>query len=188
MAKTVDQFSTLENFRTKHNELAIDFGDISGLRTDAKNNIIDALNSIEDKTFFYQEFLYTATSSQTAFTGNDAFSNDLVYKKDRIQVYKNGALLRVGDDYTLGSQQADGTFKQITLTSGATTGDKISVHAFTGSFLTVQGGGVGGSSLFTETANNTIFNHNSNGIILNAGNTPSVTSLDTGINLSLIHI
>ena len=62
---------------------------------------------------------------------------------------------------------------------------KIVIHAFTGSFLTVQGGGVGGSSLFTETANNTIFNHNSNGIILNANNTPSVTSLDTGVNIQL---
>ena len=85
------------------------------------------------------------------------------FKKDRIQVYKNGALLRVGDDYTLGSQQSDGTFKQVSLTAGATTGDKIAIHAFTGSFLTVQGGGTGGSSLFTETAANTIFNHNSNG-------------------------
>jgi len=185
MAKSVDQFSTLENFRTRYNELAIDVGDISGLRTGVKNNIIDAINSIEDKTFFYQEFLYTATSSQTAFTGNDAFSNDLSFKKDRIQVYKNGALLRVGDDYTLGSQQSDGTFKQVSLTAGATTGDKIAIHAFTGSFLTVQGGGTGGSSLFTETAANTIFNHNSNGIILNAGNTPSVTSLDTGVNIQL---
>tara|TARA_B100001248_G_scaffold50444_1_gene32582 strand:- start:56 stop:1642 length:1587 start_codon:yes stop_codon:yes gene_type:complete len=185
MAKTVDQFSTLENFRTRYNDLASDVGDISGLRTDVTGNLIDAINSIEDKTFFYQEFLYTATASQTAFTGNDAFSNDLVFKKDRIQVYKNGSLLRVGDDYVLASQQSDGTFKQITLISGASSGDKIAIHAFTGSFLTVQGGGVGGSSLFTETANNTIFNHNSNGIILNANNTPSITSLDTGVNIQL---
>ena len=185
MAKTVDQFSTLENFRTRYNDLANDVGDISGLRTDATGNLIDAINSIEDKTFFYQEFLYTATASQTAFTGNDAFSNDLVFKKDRIQVYKNGSLLRVGDDYVLASQQSDGTFKQITLISAASSGDKIAIHAFTGSFLTVQGGGVGGSSLFTETANNTIFNHNSNGIILNANNTPSITSLDTGVNIQL---
>ena len=185
MAKTVDQFSTLENFRTRYNDLANDVGDISGLRTDVKGNLIDAINSIEDKTFFYQEFLYTADGGQTEFTGNDAFSNDLVYKKDRIQVYKNGALLRVGDDYVLASQQSDGTFKKITLISAATLGDKIAIHAFTGSFLTVQGGGVGGSSLFTETANNTIFNHNSNGIILNANNTPSITSLDTGINIQL---
>ena len=81
------------------------------------------------------------------------------------EVYKNGSLLRVGDDYVLASQQSDGTFKQITLISAASSGDKIAIHAFTGSFLTVQGGGVGGSSLFTETANNTIFNHNSNGSI-----------------------
>ena len=88
MAKTVDQFSTLENFRTRYNDLANDVGDISGLRTDVTGNLIDAINSIEDKTFFYQEFLYTATASQTAFTGNDAFSNDLVFKKDRINSIK----------------------------------------------------------------------------------------------------
>ena len=169
MAKTVDQFSTLENFRTRYNDLANDVGDISGLRTDVKGNLIDAINSVEDKTFFYQEFLYTATSSQTAFTGDDAFSNSLSFRQNRIQVYKNGTLLRVGDDYTITGQQSDGTFNQVTLTSGASTGDKIAIHAFTGSFLTVQAGGVGGSSLFTETANNT----------------PSVTSLDTGVNIQL---
>ena len=146
MAKTVDQFSTLENFRTRYNDLANDVGDISGLRTDVKGNLIDAINSVEDKTFFYQEFLYTATSSQTAFTGDDAFSNSLSFRQNRIQVYKNGTLLRVGDDYTITGQQSDGTFNQVTLTSGASTGDKIAIHAFTGSFLTVQAGGVGGSS------------------------------------------
>ena len=93
MGKTVDQFSTVENFRTRYNELAQDFGDISGLRTDLRGNIIDAINSVEDKSFFYQEFLYTATASQTAFTGADAFSNSLSFRQNRIQVYKNGALL-----------------------------------------------------------------------------------------------
>jgi hypothetical protein len=48
MAKTVDQFSTLENFRNRYNDLAIDVGDISGLRTDVQGNLIDAINSIED--------------------------------------------------------------------------------------------------------------------------------------------
>ena len=33
MAKTVDTFSTIEDFRKKYNELAIDVGDKSGLRT-----------------------------------------------------------------------------------------------------------------------------------------------------------
>jgi len=185
MAKTVDQHSTVENFRTRYNELATDVGDISGLRTDAKGNIIDALNSIEDKSFFFQEFIYTATSSQTAFTGNDAFGNSLVFKKDRILVYKQGLLLRSGDDYTITNVQSDGTYKTLTLGTGATTGDKVSIFAFTGSFLTVQGGGSGGSSLFTETAANTIFNHNSAGIILNANASPSVTQLDSGVGIQL---
>ena len=192
MAKTVDQFSTVENFRTRYNELAQDFGDISGLRTDLRGNIIDAINSVEDKSFFYQEFLYTATAAQTAFTGADAFSNSLSFRQNRIQVYKNGALLRVGDDYTITGIQSDGTYNQVTLTSGASVNDKIAIHAFTGSFLTVQGGGVGGSSLFTETANNTIFNHNSNGVILNASNVggdgAAETTLDSGVNIQLVGV
>ena len=31
MAKTVDQFSTIENFRTKYNELAVDVGELNAL-------------------------------------------------------------------------------------------------------------------------------------------------------------
>ena len=49
MAKTVDQFSTIENFRTKYNELAVDVGEKSGLRTEETGNLVDALNSLEDK-------------------------------------------------------------------------------------------------------------------------------------------
>ena len=49
MAKTVDQFSTIEDFRQKYNELAIDVGDKSGLRTTSSATVIDALNSLEDK-------------------------------------------------------------------------------------------------------------------------------------------
>ena len=58
MAKTVDQFSTLEDFRQKYNELAIDVGDKSGLRTTATGTIVDSLNSLEDKSFFFQEFVF----------------------------------------------------------------------------------------------------------------------------------
>ena len=62
MAKTVDQFSTIEDFRQKYNELAIDVGDKSGLRTNSSATVIDALNSLEDKSFFFQEFVYVATA------------------------------------------------------------------------------------------------------------------------------
>ena len=65
MAKTVDQFGTIEDFRTRYNELAIDVGDKSGLRTTDSSTLVDALNSLEDKSFFFQEFVYTASASQT---------------------------------------------------------------------------------------------------------------------------
>ena len=92
MAKTVDQFSTLEDFRQKYNELAIDVGDKSGLRTTSSATVIDALNSLEDKSFFFQEFVYTATGSQTVFTGADTFDNTLLLRQNRLQAYKNGVL------------------------------------------------------------------------------------------------
>ena len=95
MAKTVDQFSTIEDFRQKYNELAIDVGDKSGLRTTSSATVIDALNSLEDKSFFFQEFVYTATGSQTVFTGADTFNNTLLLRKNRLQAYKNGVIIRI---------------------------------------------------------------------------------------------
>ena len=46
MARTVDNHSTLEDWRRKYNELANDVGDKSGLRTNNTSTIIDALNSL----------------------------------------------------------------------------------------------------------------------------------------------
>ena len=56
MAKTVDNYSTIEDFRTKYNDLATDVGEASGLRTEKTATIVDAINSVEDKSFFFQEF------------------------------------------------------------------------------------------------------------------------------------
>ena len=47
MAKTVDTYSTIEQFRVKYNELAVNVGDISGLRTENQETVIDALNSLD---------------------------------------------------------------------------------------------------------------------------------------------
>ena len=103
MAKTVDTFSTIEDFRVKYNELATDVGDKSGLRTQQTGTIIDAVNSIEDKSFFFQEFIYNVTSSQTVFNGDDAFDNSLLFRRDRIQVFHiDGGVskhLLEGNDY-----------------------------------------------------------------------------------------
>ena len=134
MAKTVDQFSTIENFRTKYNELAVDVGELSGLRTESTNNIVDALNSLEDKAFYFSEFKYSATSGQTVFSGNDSAGNSLVFRSGRIQVFKNSDHLLQGTDYTIGG--VDGNkHTEITLNVGASVSDVITVYAYTGSYL-----------------------------------------------------
>ena len=73
MAKTVDQFSTLEDFRQKYNELAVDVGDKSGLRTTATGTIVDSLNSLED----YHKVKYCNINGIKCFRG----SEDNVYDR-----------------------------------------------------------------------------------------------------------
>ena len=186
MAKTVDQFSTLEDFRKRYNELAIDVGDKSGLRTTATGTIVDSLNSLEDKSFFFQEFVYTATGSQVTFTGADAFNNTLLMRKDRIQVFKNGVHLLEGTDFNITGQDAQGNYANVVLTSGASAGDKIVVYSFTGSYLGVQASTSGGGGFFTETSNKTIYNTNDDGVILNGDGAPNqTTTLQSGYTLQL---
>lgn len=183
MAKTVDTYSTIEQFRTKYNELAVDVGDKSGLRTENTQTVIDALNSLEDKSFFFQEFIYTATAGQTTYTGGDDFANVLRLRQDRFQVFKNSTLLLEGADYSI-SQVTGNIYFRLVLTSGASAGDKVVIYSFTGSYLgtsTIGGQSVG---FFTETAANTIFNNNDSGLILNgnfADDASRVTTL-TGTN------
>ena len=186
MAKTVDQFSTIEDFRQKYNELAIDVGDKSGLRTTSSATVIDALNSLEDKSFFFQEFVYIATSGQTVFSGDDSFGNSLEFRSNRIQVFKNTEHLVEGDDFTI-SGAIGNTHTIITLTSSAAVSDKIVIYSFTGSYLgTSIGAGSGVAGQFTETAANTIYNINSNGVILNGDGSPNqTTSLQSGFNIQL---
>ena len=183
MAKTVDQFSTIENFRTKYNELAVDVGELSGLRTESTTNVVDALNSLEDKSFFFQEFQYVATASQTVFSGNDSDNNSLVFRSGRIQVFKNTDLLILGTDYSIGG--VDGNkHTEITLNVGASVGDIVSIFAYTGSYIGSSiGAGGGEAGQFTETAVNTIYNKNSNGVILNGSATGRTTSLSTSAKI-----
>ena len=93
MAKTVDNFATIEDFRKQYNELAYDVGDVVGLNAALKggsnDTIVDAINVLDNKQFFLQEFVYVATANQVTFTGADSFSNTLLFRKDKIQVYKN---------------------------------------------------------------------------------------------------
>lgn len=186
MAKTVNQFSTIEDFRKKYNELAIDVGDKSGLRTTNSSTLVDAVNSLEDKSFFFQEFVYIATSGQSTFTGDDSFGNSLEFRANRIQVFKNSQHLIEGTDFTISG--ADGNKHTIiSLTSGATVSDKIVIYSFTGSYLgTNIGSGSGVAGQFTETAANTIYNINDSGVILNGEGSPNqTTTLQSGFNIQL---
>jgi hypothetical protein len=186
MAKTVDQFSTLEDFRQKYNTLAVDVGDKTGLRTTNTSTVIDALNSLEDKSFFFQEFVYTATAAQTTFTGNDVFVHTLLLRKDRSQVFKNGVLLLESTDYNVTNADAAGNFANMVLTSGASAGDKIVIYAFTGSYLGTQAAVGGSAGFFTETASKTIYNTNDDGVILNGDGSPNqTTTLQSGYTIQL---
>ena len=187
MAKTVDNFSTIEEFRVRYNELATDIGDVSGLRDSIKtsngNTLVDAVNAIEDKVFFFQEYIFTATGGQTIFTGSDDSSKTLQFKQNRIQVFQNANHLVEDVDFTVGGPSG-GFFTTITLLSGATLNDKITIYSFTGSFegtATAQGS-VG---YFVESAQNTIYNTNTNGVIINGDNSTPTTALQSGFTIQL---
>ena len=192
MAKTVDTYSTIEQFRVKYNELAVNVGDISGLRTENQETVIDALNSLEDKSFFFQELIYTCTSGQTEFgLGTtmevDDFDNTLRLRKDRFQVFRNSTLLLEGADYSISSVTGNIYFK-LSLTSGASAGDKLVVYSFTGSYLGTSTIGAQSIGFFTETAANTIYNNNDSGVIINgnyADATNRVTALSGGNTIAM---
>ena len=69
------------------------------------------------------EFIYTATATQTTFSGNDDSSNSLSYTVGQIDVFMNGARLAPAD-FTA----TNGT--SVVLDSGAAAGDVIQINAF----------------------------------------------------------
>ena len=200
MAKTVDNFSTIEDFRKTYNELAFDVGDISGLRDALKagNNdtIVDAINVLEDKQFFFQEFEFKVgtggvSAGDDSFSGADANGDTLVFKDEKIQVFKNEEHLVENVDYTV-ANPSGATFLQINLIGDYATGqskqmasgDTLTIYSFTGAFIGTQiAGDV--ASFFQKTAENTILNTNSNGVILNGDSSSTTTSLESGFTLQL---
>jgi hypothetical protein len=69
-------------------------------------------------------YQYTATASQTTFSGTDNNALTLGYTVGSILVTLNGAILENGSEYTATS----GT--SVVLASGATAGDELNVYAF----------------------------------------------------------
>ena len=68
---------------------------------------------------FVSNFLYTADSGQTSFTGADSAGANLKYGVDNLLVSLNGLLLKPGEDFTA----TNGT--TITLTDEANAGDEV---------------------------------------------------------------
>ena len=187
MANTINENQTLNEFRGSYNTLVNEVGSLTGLRGSLKspNTLVDAINVIEDKTFFFQQFEYVATAGQTSFSGVDANSNVLKYKQGKIQVYLNGNHLIEGGSglagYTpLGS--GDPFHSGILVNAATSAGDVLTVYAYTGSESGVAADGGGGGGKFTETASNTIYNTNSAGVILN-GTLTAATTLQSGYQI-----
>ena len=192
MARTVNRNQTIEEFRNTYNSLAGDVGSLTGLAGTISNSntLVDAINEVENKTFFFQTFEYVATASQTVFTGTDRNSNTLLIRSGRFQVFHNKSSssehLVEGDDYSIASPDGQGNFQAVQLNVGASAGDVVTIYTFTGSSLgtlSSAGGGVGGQ--FTETAANTIYNINNNGVILNGDSTSRTTTLQSGFTIQL---
>jgi hypothetical protein len=193
MAKTVDNFSTIEQFRQTYNELATDVGTITGLQTPRQGNLVDALNSVNEKDFFFQEFIYVVDSQgDVNFSGNDNVGNLLKFRDDRIQVFVRGEHLIEGLDYVITSQNSDGTYGQINLQGDYANGgsketevnDRVIVYSYTGSYLGVAVSSTG-SSFFQLSDTNSVYNNNQNGIILNGDSTSITSQLETGFTLQL---
>jgi len=72
----------------------------------------------------WSEYVYTATSNQTSFSGSDDNSQTLSYVTGYLQVFLNGILLDNGTDYTAN------TTTSVVLTNGAASGDTLQISTF----------------------------------------------------------
>ena len=188
MANQVNAEQTLNEFRNSFNTLNNEVGSITGLRgtLNNPNSLVDAINVLEDKTFFLQTFEYTTTTDQS-YSGADANGNVLKYRQGKVQVYLDGVHLVEGgagaNGYTI--QIPQGLFYTgIFLNAAPTAGQVLTVYAYTGSQSGVAADGGAGGGQFTETAENTIYNINSNGVILN-GTSAAAVSLQSGYQVQL---
>ena len=100
------------------------------------------------------EFIYTATSQQTTFSGNDDNSNSLSYTVGQIDVFVNG-VRQAPADYTA----TNGT--SVVLGAGASVGDTVQINAF-GTFSVSDVIVARAEFDYTATAGQTTFTGNDN--------------------------
>ena len=95
-------------------------------------------------------------------------------------------------DYIVGSSDGAGAYLAITLQGTYASGqsnamaanDRLTIYSYTGAFIGTQIAGTA-SSFFQKSAENTIYNTNANGVILNGDNSSATTTLETGFTLQL---
>ena len=79
MARSVSNNETLEVLRTSYNDLVDEVGGLGTLRTSQKGSLVDAVNSIIDQYFFFQDFEYNGSDASDdphrTFSGNDNFGS-----------------------------------------------------------------------------------------------------------------
>lgn len=183
MAKNVSNNQTLEEFRQSYNDLVDEVGGLGTLRTSQKSSMVDAVNSIIDQYFFFQDFEYDGSdgaSSNKTFSGSDNFNETLKYSVNRVLVFKNGVLLRSGTDYSA----ANGT--SITLAVSAANSDVIRITSFTGSYEGVAGATQAATTQWTKTGAGSIYNHDTTaGVVINSDATGVVTAPAVGYGIQL---
>ncbi len=183
MARTVDTSSTLEDFRQSYNGLAEEIGGLSDLRTSNKTSVVNAINSIQDQFFFFQDHEFDGSdgaSSNTVFSGADNFGVTLKYSVNRLLVFKNGTLLRRGTEFTA----TNGT--SVTLTSSAANSDIIRIVTYTGSYEGVSAavtGQSGANNLIS--AGGALHNNNSGGFVINGdSNTVQLPTVSNSVEFN----
>jgi len=183
MSNSINNNQTLEEFRLAYNDLVDEVGGIGSLRTSQKGSVVDAVNSIIDQYFFFQDFEYDGSdgsSSNRTFSGSDNFSKTLNYSVNRLLVFKNGVLLRNGTDYSA----ANGT--SITLSSSAANSDIIRITSFTGSYEGTAGATEAATTQWTKTGGGSIYNHDTTaGVVINSDDTGVVTTPASGYGIQL---
>ena len=183
MAKNVNNNDTLEVLRTSYNELVDEVGGLGTLRTSQKGSLVDAVNSIIDQYFFFQDFEFDGSdgaSSNRTFSGADNLGETLRYSVNRVLVFKNGLLLRNGTDYSA----TNGT--SVTLVSSAANSDIIRITSFTGSYEGVAGATQAATTQWTKTGAGSIYNHDTeSGVVINSDDTGVVTTPAAGYGIQL---
>ena len=124
---TVNDFAARYRVSATAPSTSLDLGDLyfdttsNTMKVYSSGGFINAGSSVNGTA---NRFKYTATASQTTFTGADANGNTLAYDAGFLDVYLNGIKLVNGSDFTASSGSS------IVLATGASASDILEVIAY----------------------------------------------------------